>query len=153
MDTIGRGAAVLLAIVLVLLFPIRYDAIKQQKSSELWIQNETKHLLYEMLQTRQLSLAVYEEYCNAIYDTQTLYQIRISCYRNSEQLLGEQVVSFHQYQDVLEELKSNKVFYFQESDYVTIHLTRNETFTQKLMNLFIPTFPTTDNIQTGGSVV
>ena len=152
MDTIGRSVSIILLVILFLLFPLRYDAVVQEQSCELYVHNETNRLLNTIIQTQELTLEQYQNYSSRIFDTQSRYEIHVECYETKYLLENETKVNYLDYVNVLEELDKKGVISFHHGDYISINLQQKDSFTKRLMNLFIPTFPTSEYIQIGGCI-
>lgn len=154
MDTLGRFAAILLAVVLLFLFPLRYDALLVERSIESYVANESEHFINTILveqQVSQESLSAFQERLSA---TGRLYAVTLTgqqtvCYVN-EAYKQEVHTS---YENLTQRLETEKNIEFTDGYDLTLTVTKiTDEFTDQLKNLFFPSFLTKYEYVTGGVV-
>lgn len=154
MDTLGRCIAIIVAVVLLFLFPLRYDALLTERSIESYVENESEHFLNNLLVEQEVSqeaLIMFQERLSA---TGRLYSVNLTGRQAVNYLNAEHQQETHtEYEDLTERLKTEDKILLTDGYYLTLTVTKTtEEFTDRLKNLFFPTFLTGYRYVTGGVV-
>ncbi len=139
MEALGRMAAVILAVILLLLFPIRYEAQKTDLSMNSYVETQIDYLFNLMCSRHELSKEMYADFCNQLSVTGISYQIDIERY--SEVIYSyESNESYMEYEDLLQDLKSVDCISLNQSDYllIRVHKQKNSVI-DRVKNIFLPT--------------
>lgn len=75
MNTFGRLIAILLGIVLVFLFPLKYIAVSQEQVLNNYVQQESKYFAEELMVKGYLTKEMYTNYVNKIWSGNQRYEI------------------------------------------------------------------------------
>lgn len=154
MDTLGRCVAILLAVILLFLFPLRYDGILAEQSIESYVENESEHFINNLLveqEVTQEALIMLQERLSA---TGRLYSITLTRQQVVNYLNAKHQQEIHtDYENLTERLKTEKKILLNDGEYLTLTVTKTtEEFTDRIKNLFFPTFLTGYRYVTGGVV-
>jgi hypothetical protein len=151
MESLGRMVAILLAVILLLLFPLRYDALLQKETVESYVNQEMEYFFYQITTKHHIDVSMYEEFTQRINASGDFYTVGIESYVPT--IIGETSANILDYENVLEQLKTDTKVEFETNDYLVITIHKNsESFYDRLTNLFLPMFAANDDITIGGSM-
>lgn len=90
MDSFGRAIAILLAVILVVLYPLQYLAENQEAGLESHIKYETRAFADDIMRNGYISIEMYENFLDKLAETKQLYNIDLI---HSKQVDGSNVSS------------------------------------------------------------
>lgn len=139
MNTFGRITAVLLAAVLLFLFPLRYDATLQRQIREEVIIQELINFVEYIKVEKKLTKLQYQDFMERMVGILEGFRVELDGYRefiyDSREDL-EQIL----YMDVVNKVIEESVFLFEKGDYVTVRIIlHGDGVIEQLESLFIPT--------------
>lgn len=139
MGALGRMTAIILAVILLILFPIRYEAQKTDLSMSSYVNTKMDYFFHLMCSRHELSKEMYDEFCNQLSVTGISYHIDIERY--SEVIYSkESKETYLEYEDVLQELNNVECVPLNQSDYLLIRVQKqNNTVIDRIKNIFLPT--------------
>ena len=152
MEALGRMAAVILAVILLFLFPIRYEAQKTDLSMNSYVETQIDYLFNLMCSRHELSKEMYADFCNQLSTTGNSYQIDIERY--SEVIYSDESnESYMEYEDLLHELKSVDYILLNQSDYLLIRVCKQKiSVIDRIKNIFLPTSNRSSVYVVGGCI-
>lgn len=139
MDTLGRITAVLLAVVLLFLFPLRYDATLQKQIREEVILQELISFVEHLKVEKKITKLQYQDFLDRMDGFLEGFTVELEGYR---EFLYEQGETREQllYTDVANRVMEESVFFFEKGDYVTVRIIlTTDGVIEQLESLFIPT--------------
>ncbi len=149
MDSLGRMVAIILAVILLLLFPLRYDALLQKETVESYMNQEMEYFFYQMTTKHYVDVAMYEDFIQQITAIGDLYTVMIESYVPT--IPNESNARYLDYENVLDILRRDSKVTFQSDDYLVLTIRKNsESFYDQLTNLFLPMFSSKEDITIGG---
>ncbi len=140
MESLGRMAAIILAVVLLMLFPIRYEAQKTDLSINSYIDTQIDYFFNLMCSRHEISKEMYADFCNQLSVTGISYKVEIERY--SEVIYSEEgKETYLEYDDVIEDLKSEDSVPLNQSNYLLIRVQKQKnTAIDQIKNIFLPTW-------------
>lgn len=151
MESLGRMVAIILGVILLFLFPLRYDALLQKETVESYVNQEMEYFFHQITIKHYIDVAMYEEFVQQLSASGDLYTIGIECY--VPMIMDETSKDYLDYKNVLEQLKSEVKVEFETSDYLVLTVHKNsESFYDRLTNLFLPMFALNEEMTIGGSM-
>lgn len=151
MESLGRMVAIILAVILLLLFPLRYDSLMKKETVESFLNQEMEHFFHQMTVKHSVDIMMYDNFMQQISATGDLYTVEIERYVPIA--YQEESGTYLEYENVTEQLKLGFKVDFEEEDYLVVNLYKNsESFYDKLSNLFLPIFPESVQLTIGGGM-
>lgn len=151
MESIGRMVAIILAILLLFLFPLRYDALLQKETVESYVSQELEYFFHQISQRHYLDIAMYDQFMMALQASNDSYVLELFCYENvvyANDLSTELIL-----EDMIHKLKSELTVTFHAGDYVVLKLRkRSDSFYDRLSNLFLPMYQNNKEFIMGGRI-
>lgn len=139
METLGRITAVLLAVILLFLFPLRYDATLQRQKREEVILQELINFIEHRKVERKVTKLQYQHFLDRMHGILDGFTIELICYREFVYDQGE-TRELLLYTDVVNRVMEESIFLFEKGDYVTIRILHDtDGIIEQLESLFIPT--------------
>ncbi|MDD5937046.1 MAG: hypothetical protein PUC65_16025 [Clostridiales bacterium] len=139
MEALGRMTAIILAVILLIVFPIRYEALKTDITMDSYIDTELDHFYHMMKVRQEITRQMYAEFCDLLSATGVSYQIEIERYSNVI-YTAESDQTFLDYDNLCYKLKSLDRVAFNENDYVLVRVQKQEkTIIDRIKNIFLPT--------------
>lgn len=139
MNTFGRITAVLLAAVLLFLFPLRYDATLQRQIREEVIIQELINFVEYIKVEKKLTKLQYQDFMERMVGILEGFRVELDGYREFIYDSGEDLEQLL-YMDVVNKVIEESVFLFEKGDYVTIRIIlHRDGVIEQLESLFIPT--------------
>lgn len=152
METLGRMTAIIIAVILLILFPIRYDAKKTEISMESYISTEMDMFLNHMQNRSAITRQMYMDFLDDLAVTGESFQVTIDRYTKSY-YFGDREKQGMEYEDVIVYLSNYETMEFDDSDYIVLTISRqSDSFLGQIKNLFLPTFSEKRVFQTGGGI-
>lgn len=149
MEALGRMTAIILAIILIILFPIRYEARKTTISMNSYLNMELDHFQYLINEKKELTREMYIKFSDQLALTGESYQIEIDLFRGA--IADVNGSEYFEYEDLVQELTRVDQIQLYRNDYITIRVKEGQrSFWGKLQNLFLPVFVDTSIWVTGG---
>lgn len=151
MESLGRMVAMILAVILLFLFPLRYDALMEKETVESYIHQEMEHFLYQITNRKYVNVTMYENFARLISATGDLYTVEIERYTPT--YYAEEGGNSVTYENVREQLKNQDKVIFEEGDYLVLSIKKtSDSFYDQLMNLFLPIYPLKHEVIMGGGI-
>lgn len=151
MESLGRMVAILLAVILLFLFPLRYDAMLQKETVESYVNQEMEYFFHQLSIKHYVDLSMYEEFKQHLNATGDLYTVTLESYVPT--VHNEFSNSYYEYENIIELLKKDSKVVFDAEDYLILTLRKDsESFYDRLTNLFLPMFASKVEITIGGSM-
>lgn len=139
METLGRITAVLLAAVLLFLFPLRYDATLQKQIREEVVLQELIRFVEHIKVEKKITILQYQDFMDRMDRLLDGFTLEFDGYR---EFLYDQGESREQllYTDVANMVADDSVYLFEKGDYITIRIIlATDGVIEQLESLFIPT--------------
>ena len=150
MESLGRMIAILLAILFLLLFPIRYEAQKDAIAIDSYLRTELDYFLAQIKNRKEITQTMYQEFYENIVGTGVSYQVDIEKYITYH---AKDYSDYLEYEDIFYELTLNESITIAKGDYVLIRITPKTTsIIDRLKNLFLPTFINQESYVCGGKI-
>lgn len=138
MDSLGRIAAILLAIILLFLFPLRYDAFAQSQVRQEAIFEEVVYFVETIKVERKITRQQYENFCESMDEMLKGCTIELCSYEEYLYTQGE-TKEHLLYTDIASALKVEEYFTLKEGSYITFRVRQiEEGVIERLHSLFIP---------------
>ncbi len=138
MDSLGRITAVLLAAVLLFLFPLRYEALLQRQIREEVILQELISLLEHIKVEKKITKLEYQGFIDRMNGILDGVSAELDGYREFVYDQGETKEQLR-YLDVVNEVIEESIFFFESGDFVTIRISLDtDGVIEQLESLFIP---------------
>ncbi|ABX41228.1 hypothetical protein [Lachnoclostridium phytofermentans] len=139
METLGRITAVLLAAILLFLFPLRYNATLQRQIREEVILQELINFVEHRKVEKKITKLQYQDFMDRLHGILDGFTVELICYREFVYAQGETKEQLL-YTDVENRVMEESVFLFEKGDYVTIRILHDaDGVIEQLESLFIPT--------------
>lgn len=154
MDSLGRAAALLIAVILLFLFPLRYDAAAKEQTAHSYQQMEMEHFWHDISTQRKLTVNRYQQFCEALGKADFTGTITIECYRPMVyENESEYATTQYNYEDLIQSLAGKDEIVLNQGEYITIYLRKNkDTLVDKLLNLVVPFYLYSEESQMGGRI-
>lgn len=151
MESLGRMVAIILAVILLFLFPLRYDALLQKETVESYVNQEMEYFFHQITSKHYIDAAMYEEFIQQLSASGNLYTVNIERYVPT--VIDQNSANIVDYENVLEQLQKDSKVEFEKNEYIVLTIQKNaESFYDRLTNLFLPMFASTEEMTIGGSM-
>lgn len=151
MESLGRMVAVILAVILLILFPLRYDAMMERETVESYVHQEMEYFLHQMIERRYVDISMYENFIQQLNASGDIYIIEIERY--CETSYQEEARNSVTYENVRTQLTKENEVTFELGDHLVLSIEKtSDSFYDQLSNLFLPMFPANKNVTMGGSI-
>ncbi|WP_312369796.1 hypothetical protein [Lachnoclostridium sp.] len=139
MEALGRITAVLLAAILLILFPLRYDATLQRQIREEVILQELINFVEHRKVEKKITKLQYQDFMDRMHGILDGFTVELICYREFVYDQGETREQLL-YTDMVNRVMEESVFFFERGDYITIRILHDaDGVIEQLESLFIPT--------------
>ena len=152
METLSKIFCILLAIVVMFLFPVQYMASKQDSINQVYVYDTTNQLINDIANKGYLSLDMYERYLQKLSTTGNVYEINMTHTHevinpkydvdgnaiDGEYLIYDECV----YEDdILDEIfEGSGTYYLTRGDYISMELyNTNKTLATRLYHYILHT--------------
>lgn len=150
MESLGRMTAMILAIILMFLFPLRYDACKACLSEDSYMGICLDRFYYEVVQKKELTKQQYDDFLYQLSAGGNSFEVEIDYYHK----VMNDKVEYLIYEDGSYLCCKDGILQVKNGDYLSIRLIRNNIpFAQRLMNWCFPTFYRKNTYTTGGYII
>lgn len=138
MDSLGRITAVLLAVILLFLFPLRYDAFTQNQARQEAIFEEVVHLVETIKVERRVTKQQYQYFCESMVGM--LNKCTVELYSYEEYLYTQGETTGHLlYKDIASALIEDDYVSLEKGNYITVRVRQTEEgIIERLQSLIIP---------------
>lgn len=151
MESLGRMVTIIIAVIFLLLFPIRYEAQKDAVVVDSYLRTELNYFFAQINAQLEVTQAMYQQFYDQIVNTGVSYEVEIERYVNFHAANDS---NYLEYEDITYELKTNKKVSIHPGDYVLIRVTPKTTSVmERLKNLFLPTLIDQENYVVGGRMI
>lgn len=138
MESLGRITAVLLVVILLFLFPLRYDAFAQNQVRQEAIFEEVVHFVETVKVERRVTRQQYQNFCENM--VRMLNACTIELYSYEEYLYTQGETREHLlYKDIASTLLEDDYVSLEKGNYITVRVRQTEEgIVEHLQSLFIP---------------
>ena len=151
MDSLGRMIAIIIAVIFLFMFPIRYEAQKDAIVVDSYVRTELSYFFTQINARLEVTQEMYEEFNNQLLNTGVSYEIEIERYVTTH---AENLSNYLEYEDVMYELKEKTSFPLKKGEYLLIRVTpKTMSIIDRLKNLFLPTLIQQGSYVKGGKMI
>lgn len=166
LNSFNKIIGIFVAVVLMFIFPLMYNAQKQDMISQVYVSNETTEFINNIKNKGYITKNMYHSYVSKINGTGNLYNIEIiHSHKKIEPLYEEDTGEFindytiyyyNTYQDeIYEVIDQEETYHFSQGDFISIKVNnKNKTLATTLMQVVYKSIiPTEQIIVTYGGLI
>lgn len=161
MNSLSKIISIIIAVILMFIFPIEYMAIKQDMLHQIYVTAQTTYIVDCTLNLGYLTKQMYEEYLKNLNLTGNIYDINITYYKYNINNLSDTNEDYSENyygiysEDVKEVIYSDGEYRFVKGDFLSFQVKNlNKTFATKIQELlFGRTLPTEQIVTTYGGMI
>lgn len=145
MESFNNMLGIMIAIILMFLFPLLYFAQKQDAITQIYVSNETSNFVNNIKNKGYLTSDMYQRYIDNLANTNNIYKVEIKHSHkmvnpeydeDSGEFLDEYYTVYIDYyeDEIIESLSDGNIYYFSQGDYISLKVSnRMPTLASKIM--------------------
>ncbi|HHT97960.1 MAG TPA: hypothetical protein GXZ90_08725 [Clostridiales bacterium] len=166
MESFNNMLAIMIAVILMFIFPLLYFAQKQDMITQIYVSNETTNFVNNIKNKGYLTSDMYQRYIENIGNTNNVYKVEIKHSRkmvnaeydeDSGELLEEYYIVYIDYyeDEIIQALSENNIYYFSQGDYISLKVSNKvPTLASKIMQaLYKTNIPNEQILVTYGGMI